>query len=267
MRKKIIAGNWKLNKTVSEALAFAEALAPLVAGKDSVDIVICPPYTALYSVSQAFAGTGVATAAQGLFWKPSGAYTSYISAPLILDAGAAYVLIGHSETRGRFGIAEEGLTPDLLKTFGETDAGVNIKTKAALAAGLVPIVCIGETLAERKDGATDAIVGDQVTKALDGISSADVSARLIFAYEPVWAIGTGEVCAAAEANRVCGVVRGTVESLYGADAAAAVRIQYGGSMKPDNAAELLSQEHIDGGLIGGASLKAADFAAIVAAAG
>ncbi|BDI32933.1 triosephosphate isomerase [Capsulimonas corticalis] len=266
MRKKIIAGNWKLNKTVSEALAFAEALAPLVAGKDGVDIVICPPYTALYSVSQAFQGTGVATAAQGLFWKPSGAYTSYVSAPLILDAGAKYVLIGHSETRGRFGVAEEGLTPDLLKAFGETDSGVNVKTHAALQAGLIPIVCIGETLAERKDGSTDAIVRDQVTKALDGVSSDLVRSQLIFAYEPVWAIGTGEVCAADEAGRVCGVVRKTIESLYGADVANAVRIQYGGSMKPDNAAELLAQEHIDGGLIGGASLKPADFAAIVAAA-
>ncbi|MEO7717801.1 MAG: triose-phosphate isomerase [Capsulimonas sp.] len=266
MRKKIIAGNWKMNKTVGEALAFAEALTPLVAGKDSVDIVICPPYTALYSVSKAFEGTSVATAAQGVFWKTSGAYTSYVSSPLILDAGAKYVLIGHSETRGRFGVAEEGLTDDLLKAFGETDAGVNVKAKAALTAGLIPIICIGETLGERKDGATDVTVADQVVKALEGISAELVSTQVIFAYEPVWAIGTGEVCAADEANRVCGVVRATIESRYGAETASAVRIQYGGSMKPDNAAELLSQEHIDGGLIGGASLKPADFAAIVAAA-
>ena len=267
MRKKIIAGNWKMNKTIGDALALVEELKPLVAGKSGADVIVCPPFTALYAVSQAVKGSGIAVGGQNVFWKKSGAYTSNVSAEMLLDAGATYVIIGHSETRGRFGVAEEGFTDEVLKIFGESDTTVNLKSVAALAAGLKPIVCVGETLGERKDGKTDAIVSGHVRKALKGISAVDVAANLIFAYEPVWAIGTGEVCAADEADRVCGVVRKTVEELYDSATAEAVRVQYGGSMKPDNAAELLGKPHIDGGLIGGASLKAADFAAIVNAAG
>jgi len=265
MRKKIIAGNWKMNKTVGEALSLVESLKELVGGAD-VDIIVCPPYTALYPVAQALKGTNIAVAGQGLFWKTSGAYTSYVSGPMLADAGAAYVIVGHSETRGRFGVPEPELTPELLKVFGDSDASVNLKTIAALANGLIPIVCIGETLDERKSGNTDEVVRTQVVAALKNISAADVAERVVFAYEPVWAIGTGEVCAADEADRVCGVVRSTVFETYDAATSEAVRIQYGGSMKPDNAAELLSKPNIDGGLIGGASLKAADFAAIVNAA-
>lgn len=267
MRKKIIAGNWKMNKTIGEALALVEELKPLVGGKTGVDVLVCPPFTALHAVSQALKGSNIGVGGQNVFWKKSGAYTSNISAEMLLDAGATYAIIGHSETRGRFGAPEEGFTDEVLKLFGESDTTVNLKTAAALASGLKPIVCIGETLAERKADKTDEVVSGQVTKALKGISAGDVAANLIFAYEPVWAIGTGEVCKADEADRVCGVVRQTVESLYDASTAAAVRVQYGGSMKPDNAAELLSKPNIDGGLIGGASLKAADFAAIVNAAG
>lgn len=265
MRKKIIAGNWKMNKTVSEALSLVEDLRALGA-QQTVDVVVCPPYIALYSVVKALEGTSIAVGAQGLFWKNSGAYTSYVSGPMIADAGAKYVIVGHSETRGRFGVAEPDFTEDLLKVFGDTDAAVNLKSIAALANNLVPIICVGETLAERKAEKTDDVVREQVAGALKGISAEDVSNRVVFAYEPVWAIGTGEVCAADEANRVCGVVRDAVAQAYGAAVAEAVRIQYGGSMKPDNAAELLRQPNIDGGLIGGASLKAADFAAIVNAA-
>ena len=265
MRKKIIAGNWKMNKTVGEALSLVESLKELVGGAD-VDIIVCPPYTALYPVAQALKGTNIAVAGQGLFWKTSGAYTSYVSGPMLADAGAAYVIVGHSETRGRFGVPEPELTPELLKVFGDSDASVNLKTIAALANGLIPIVCIGETLDERKSGNTDEVVRTQVVAALKNISATDVAERVVFAYEPVWAIGTGEVCAADEADRVCGVVRSTVSETYDAATSEAVRIQYGGSMKPDNAAELLSKPNIDGGLIGGASLKAADFAAIVNAA-
>ncbi len=267
MRKKIIAGNWKMNKTVAEAVALVEELKPLMAGQAGADVIICPPYTALYAVNEALKGTNIGLGAQNAFWKASGAYTSQISLPMLVDVGVSYVILGHSETRGRFGVAEPDMTPDLLKTLGETDSGVNIKTKAVLAAGLTPIVCIGETLTERQAGDTDAVVQAQVVGALAGIAGEQVGEKIVFAYEPVWAIGTGEVCAADEADRVCGVVRQAVRANFGDAAADAVRIQYGGSMKPDNAQELLSQPNIDGGLIGGASLKAKDFAAIVAAAG
>jgi len=267
MRKKIIAGNWKMNKTVGEALALVEELKPLVAGQTGADVVICPPYTALYAVHEALQGSNIGLGAQDAFWKASGAYTSQVSLPMLQDVGVAYVILGHSETRGRFGVAEPDLTPDLLKTLGETDAAVNVKTKATLAAGLTPIICIGETLTERQAGDTDAVVQAQVVGALAGISGEQVGGQVVFAYEPVWAIGTGETCAPEEADRVCGVVRQAVRENFGDAAAEAVRIQYGGSMKPDNAAELLARPNIDGGLIGGASLKAKDFAAIVAAAG
>jgi triosephosphate isomerase len=267
MRKKIIAGNWKMNKTVGEARALAAELKPLVQGNDVVDIVVCPPYTALYPVQEALQDTNIALGAQGAFWKASGAYTSYISVPMLADVGVRYILVGHSETRGRFGVPEEGMSPDLMKNFGETDTGVNVKTKTILAAGLTPIVCIGETLQERQAGDTDRVVQHQVAAALQGVSPEQVRTQLVFAYEPVWAIGTGEVCAADEADRVCGVVRAAVAYAYDQSIADAVRIQYGGSMKPDNAADLLARPNIDGGLIGGASLKAADFAAIIAAAG
>ena len=267
MRKKIIAGNWKMNKTVGEALALVEELTPLVAGAGAVDVVVCPPYTALHPVGQALRGTDIALGAQEAFWKPGGAYTSQVSLPMLQDVGVSYVILGHSETRGRFGVPEPDLTPDLLRTFGETDAGVNIKTQATLAAGLTPIVCVGETLSERQRGETDDVVRAQVLGALAGVAGEQVAGRVVFAYEPVWAIGTGETCAPDEADRVCGVVRHAVEMAYDPAVAGSVRIQYGGSMKPDNAAELLARPHIDGGLIGGASLKAKDFAAIVAAAG
>ena len=266
MRKKIIAGNWKMNKTVGEAQAFLEELKPLVAEYTGVDIVICPPYTALYAVNQMLAGSNIGLGAQEAFWKASGAYTSQISLPMLADVGVTYVILGHSETRGRFGVPEPDLTPDLLRTFGETDAGVNIKTQATLAAGLTPIICVGETLSERQRNETDDVVRVQVLGALAGVDAHQVTDHIVFAYEPVWAIGTGEVCAPDEADRVCGVIRHTVETAYSPEAAESVRIQYGGSMKADNAAELLSRPNIDGGLIGGASLKAKDFAAIVAAA-
>ena len=266
MRKKIIAGNWKMNKTVGEALALVNDLKPLVAVADSVDVVICPPYTALYPVREALQGTQIALGAQGVFWKPSGAYTSNISVPMLADLDVRYVIIGHSETRGRFGVAEDGMTPDLMGQFGETDAGVNLKAQILLAAGLVPIICVGETLQERQSGHTDSVVRLQTERALRDLDPEHVASRVVFAYEPVWAIGTGEVCAADEADRVCGVVRSAVSDMFDDGVAGRVRIQYGGSMKPDNARDLLSRENIDGGLIGGASLKAADFAAIITAA-
>ncbi len=266
MRKPIIAGNWKMNKTVGEGIALVDELKPLVAGSTGVDVVVCPPYTALYSVNEALSGSGIGLGAQDAFWKASGAYTSQVSLPMLQDVGVAYVILGHSETRGRFGVTEADMTPDLVNTLAETDTAVNVKTKAVLAAGLTPIVCVGETLTERQNEHTDVVVRHQVVAALEGVD-AGAAANLVFAYEPVWAIGTGETCAPDEADRVCGIVRAAVGEALGAEASGVVRVQYGGSMKPDNAADLLSRPNIDGGLIGGASLKAADFAAIVAAAG
>ncbi len=257
-----------MNKTVGEALSFAQALQPLISDIHDVDIVLCPAFTALYPLGQELSKlqSSVELAAQNCFWKTSGAYTSQISPTMLTELGVLYVIIGHSEPRGRFGVAEEGANDDFYRYFGESDHTVNLKVNAALAAGLNPILCVGETLAERKVGSTDSIIQGQIQKALDGVNKSYASGKLVIAYEPVWAIGTGETCDAVEANRVCGVIRTEIESLYDSATAEAVRIQYGGSMKPSNAAELLSKQNIDGGLIGGASLVPADFAEIVKAA-
>lgn len=269
MRTPIIAGNWKMNKgTTAEAAALAGEIKALPGnqGNGGVTIVVCPPYTVLHAVREALgAESGIALGAQDVFWKSSGAYTGQVSAAMLRDAGVRYVIIGHSEARGRFGVAEPDFTPDVLRHFGETDVTVNRKTAAALAAGLIPIVCVGETLTERQNGHTDAVVQHQVEGALQDLSAEQVSG-LVLAYEPVWAIGTGEVCDAEEADRVCGVIRTAVRTLYEEETANALRVQYGGSMKAENASELLARPNIDGGLIGGASLKGPDFAAIVQAA-
>jgi triosephosphate isomerase len=265
VRVPIIAGNWKMNKTVAEAMELVAALRPRVAEIAGVMVVVCPPYTALAATHTALSGSAIHLGAQDLFWKESGAYTGQVSATMLRDIGCAYVIIGHSETRGRFGVPEPEMTSEILAHFGESDATVNLKAKAALASGLIPIVCCGELLAERRAGQTDAVVRRQIERGLAGLTAEQVSS-MVLAYEPVWAIGTGEVCASDEADRVCGVIRGQVRRQFGASAADAVRIQYGGSVKPDNAADLLRRPEIDGALVGGASLKADDFAAIVRAA-
>jgi triosephosphate isomerase len=231
-----------------------------------VEVVVCPPAISIPAALQAAEGTPVRVGAQDLFWKESGAYTGQIAPAMLTDLGVTHVIIGHSERRGRFGVPEEGFTPEVLALFGESDTTVNLKLHAALKHGLVPIVCCGETLGERRAGETDAVVARQIERGLAGLSGEQAAATVV-AYEPVWAIGTGETCAAEEADRVCGVIRATVGRLFGADAAEAVRIQYGGSVKPDNAVDLLGRPNIDGALVGGASLKGADFAAIIAAAG
>jgi triosephosphate isomerase len=264
VRTPIIAGNWKMNKTASEAGALVDALAG-AASETPAETVVCPPFTTIPATVAAARGTKIQVGAQDLFWKESGAYTGQVAPGMLTDLGVSHVIIGHSERRGRFGVPEEGFTPEVLALFGESDTTVNLKLHAALKHGLVPIVCCGETLSERRDGQTDAVVAGQIERGLSGLTS-EQARGVVVAYEPVWAIGTGETCAAAEANRVCGVVRTTVGRMYGEDAAAAVRVQYGGSVKPDNAVELLSQEHIDGALVGGASLKAGDFIAILKAA-
>ena len=265
MRKPIIAGNWKLNKTLAETREFIETFKPLVDEATTVEIVLCPVFTALSTAQSALEGSSIGLAAQDIYWKDSGAYTGEVSAPLLKDAGATYVLLGHSERRGRFGVPEPDLEGQAGNVFGDSDASVAKKLVAALNHGLVPIVCVGETLQERQNGHTDAVVENQTATALEGLDAAQIG-TIVLAYEPVWAIGTGETCDAAEANRVCGVIRATVAAKFGTGLGEAVRIQYGGSVKPDNAKELLSMEHIDGALVGGASLKADSFAAIVNAA-
>lgn len=254
-----------MNRTASEATALIEALKPLVAAREDVDVVVGPPFTALSAAATALAGSRIALGAQGMFWKESGAYTGQISPGMLLDVGCRFVILGHSESRGRFGVADAEMTPEVLGCFGESDATVNLKVRAALANGLTPVVCCGELLSERQAGRTDTVVAGQIERGLAGIAAEQV-ATLVLAYEPVWAIGTGEVCGDEEANRVCGHIRSVVRRLFGDGAAESVRIQYGGSVKPDNAAGLLISSEIDGALVGGASLKAEDFAAIIAAA-
>jgi triosephosphate isomerase len=264
-RVPIVAGNWKMFKTIGEARSFVEALKPQVADVTGVQILICPPYTAIAAVREAAAGSNIAVGAQDVFWKEKGAYTSQVAPSMLKDAGCQYVIIGHSENRGRFGPPEPEMTESLLRWFGETDESVNAKTKASFAAGLVPIVCVGETLAERRANQTDSVIAGQVERGLAGLSAEQV-ASMVIAYEPVWAIGTGETCDTPEAERVCGMIRKVVERVFGGNAAQAVRIQYGGSVKPGNAPELFSQADIDGGLVGGAALEADSFAQIIRAA-
>jgi triosephosphate isomerase len=265
MRVPLIAGNWKMHKTVGEAVDFVNQLKPEVADVKNAEVLLCPTFTALYAVGQAIKGTNIEMGAQDLFWKTQGAYTSEISPLMLTDVGCTYVIIGHSETRGRFGVVEEGMTPALQAYFGGTDESVNKKLHAALAAGLKPIVCVGETLAERNAGKADEVIQAQVKNGLAGITEAQ-AADMVIAYEPVWAIGTGETCDTPEAERVCGMIRATMATLFGENAAQSMRVQYGGSVKPSNARELLSQPNIDGALVGGAALKVPDFAGIIKSA-
>ncbi|RKG70025.1 triose-phosphate isomerase [Corallococcus sp. CA054B] len=251
-RRKIVAGNWKMNKTVPEALALVRELRGAVAAMgDKVEVAIAPPFVALQPLHVALEGAPLQLAAQNCHWESSGAFTGEISAPMLAELGCAYVIVGHSERR---------------QFFGETDATVNNRAKAVKAAGMTPIVCVGETLAERESNQTLTVVERQVRGALEGFSGADV-ATFVLAYEPVWAIGTGRTATTAQAQEVHAAIRGLLTRMYDEGTAERVRIQYGGSVKPDNAAELLGQPDVDGALVGGASLKAADFVAIVKAAG
>lgn len=245
-RRKIVAGNWKMNKTPGEAAALIQELIPLVADAE-VDVVICTPATDLAAAAEATRGTNIAVGAQNMHWEESGAFTGEISADMLLDLGVKYVIIGHSERR---------------EYFAETDETVNKKVKTALAKGLIPIVCCGETLEQREKGVMPEHIRMQIKIALLDVTAEQVK-KLVIAYEPIWAIGTGKTATADQADEVCGIIRSVIGELYGADTAEAVRIQYGGSMKPANAAELMAKPNIDGGLIGGASLKAPDFTGIV----
>ncbi len=249
-RKTVIAGNWKMNKTASEAKALIEELKPLVSKAKWCDIVVCVPFVNIPVAVKAARGSKIAIAAQNMHYEKSGAFTGEISADMLKEIGVKYVVLGHSERR---------------QYFAETDETVNKKTIAALEAGLRPIVCVGESLEEREQGVTMEVVRRQVKIALLNVSSDDVK-KVIVAYEPIWAIGTGKTATSDQANEVNEAIRECLRELYGARVARAITIQYGGSMNAKNANELLGKADVDGGLIGGASLKAEDFTAIIEAA-
>lgn len=246
MRKKIIAGNWKMNKTPNEAVGFVRELSDKIKGVDS-DVVVCPPFVCLPAVIEVVRGTNIKVGAQNIHWADNGAFTGEISGEMLKEIGVDYVIIGHSERR---------------QYFGETDETVNNRLKAAIKYELKPIVCVGETLQEREAGITNKVLETQTVGALKDISENDVM-NMVIAYEPVWAIGTGKTASSQDANDACKFIRSIVEKLYDKNVAENVRIQYGGSVKPSNAYELFNTTDIDGGLVGGASLKTDDFTAVI----
>ena len=250
MRRTVIAGNWKMNMTPSETKKFIAELAPMVKGLDACDIVLCVPYVDIQAATEEAKGTNIHIGAENVHFAESGAYTGEVSAKMLCEIGTEYVVIGHSERR---------------QYFGETDETVNLRTKAALAAGLKVILCLGEVKEERLSSITNEVVSMQTKLDLAGVSKEQLK-NVIIAYEPVWAIGTGLTATPEQADETCGVIRSVIAELYGNDAAEDITIQYGGSMNDVNAKELLAKVNVDGGLIGGASLKTDKFTAIVKAA-
>ncbi|MEI8054606.1 MAG: triose-phosphate isomerase [bacterium] len=249
MRTPLIAGNWKMNKAIGEALDLAKALHHGLSHADAakLEVVVAPPYTALNKIAEFLKDSFIGVSAQDLFWEDAGAFTGAISAPMIKDAGAEYVIIGHSERR---------------QLFGETDSTVNKKVKAALKVGLIPIFCVGETLAEREAGKVNAVIGTQFSGGLADLTTEDMK-QVVIAYEPVWAIGTGKTATPGQAEEVHAMIRKMLVEKFGQAIADIVRLLYGGSVKPSNSKELLSEPNIDGALVGGASLKAEDFIGII----
>lgn len=247
MRKPIIAGNWKMYKTVTQSISFVEHLAGLVEDVEHVDMVICAPFPSLMALRDRLEGSHIKLAAQNVHQAEEGAYTGEVSALMLHDVGVKYVVIGHSERR---------------QYFNETDETVNAKVQAALKHGLLPIICVGEDLDQRNQGVTKELVESQVRAALGGVKPEDVI-RLVIAYEPIWAIGTGMTATAADANEVCAHIRHVISDMFGQEKADAIRIQYGGSVKPENIEELMAQPDIDGALVGGASLDPGSFAKLV----
>ena len=246
MRKPIIAGNWKMNMTPAEAERLVAELIPLV--KDAAcEVVVCPPYVDLALVGKLLAGTNIKLGAQSIHWAPKGAFTGELSADMLLAVGVTHAIVGHSERR---------------QYFGETDETVNKRAKAALEANITPIICVGESLEQRESGVTDTIVSMQTVAALAGFTAEEV-VRSVIAYEPIWAIGTGKTATSEDANTTIKVIRDAIAGVYGQKVADEVRIQYGGSMNAKNASELMAMSEIDGGLIGGASLKSEDFSKVV----
>ena len=250
MRRRVIAGNWKMYKTIADTRAFFAAFAPLVADTNHCDIVVAPPFTSIPAAVESIRNTKICIAGQNVYWEKEGAFTGEVSPAMLLEAGCRYVIIGHSERR---------------QLFGETDEMVAKKTKAALAAGLTPIVCVGETLAEREAGHTERICEAQLRKGLGALTAEEFS-RILMAYEPVWAIGTGRTATPEIAAASHRYLRQCVAKRYSPEHAAALRILYGGSVKPDNIQGLMAQEELDGALVGGASLDPRSFASIVGGA-
>ena len=242
-----IAGNWKMHMTVPEALALVSGLMPACSGRRDVEVVLGPPFTALHAVSSAINGSGIGLAAQNMHYEAKGAFTGEVSASMLLDVGCTHAIIGHSERR---------------QYFCETDSTVNLKVKAALTSGLVPIVCVGETLSQREKGEAFKVIEGQLYGGLEGLSP-EQSKTIIIAYEPVWAIGTGKTATPEQALEVHAYIRKWLSDRFGADSAAATRILYGGSVNPGNVVDLMGREDIDGALVGGASLKADSFLALV----
>lgn len=249
-RRTVIAGNWKMNFTPAEATAFINEVKPLVAGKDACDIIFCAPYVTIAAAQKAAEGSNIHIGAENVHFADHGAYTGEVSARMLTECGVKYVIIGHSERR---------------QYFGETDATVNQRVKAALSAGMNVILCLGEVKEQRLSGITREVVSMQTKLDLEGVSAEDMK-NVIIAYEPVWAIGTGLTATPEQADETCGQIRAALAEIYGEEVAESTTIQYGGSMNEKNAAELLAKENVDGGLIGGASLVAAKFKAIVDAA-
>ena len=247
MRKKSVAGNWKMNKTVAETRRLLEEMAPALRELEGVERAVCPPFTALSAAAALLEGTGIGLGAQNMHWEESGAFTGEVSPGMVAEL-CRYVIIGHSERR---------------QYFGETDETVNRKVKAALQHGLTPIICVGESLEENRAGKTGEVVSRQVRQGLAGLTP-EQAANLVIAYEPIWAIGTGLAATPEDANAIQrDVVRAALAEMFGENVAAAIRIQYGGSVKPGNAAAFFAQSDIDGALVGGASLKADSFVEIV----
>lgn len=246
MRKPIIAGNWKMHKTVAEAVAFIDAVKTEIVSSD-VEALVCAPFTLLPSLVEATKGTAIKVGAQNMHFEDKGAFTGEVSPDMLLDIGVTHVIIGHSERR---------------QYFAETDETVNKKTIKALQKGLTPIVCCGETLEQREAGETKALVKVQIEKAFAGISAADAP-KVVIAYEPIWAIGTGKTASSQDANDVIAYIRQVLEGIYGDETSEEVRIQYGGSVKPSNVEEIMNESDIDGALVGGASLEPSDFIQLV----
>ena len=246
MRKPIMAGNWKLNKTPNETIVFVEEIKPLLAGIADVEIVICPPFTSINVATYLTKNTNIKVGAQNLFWEKSGAFTGEVSGDMLRELGCEYVIIGHSERR---------------QYFGETDGTINKKIFAAFAAGLVPIVCVGETLQEREAGKVEEILSTQIREGLKGLNAKE-HGKIVIAYEPVWAIGTGKTATPQQANEAHIIIRKLLKEVFG-ETADKIRIQYGGSVKPENIKELMTQSDIDGALIGGAALKADSFEKLI----
>ena len=250
MRKQLIAGNWKMHTDLAEATILVEGIkAALAEGEVSREVVVCPPFTGLSTVADLIEDTDVRLGAQNMYFEPKGAFTGEVSPLMLTDVGCHYVILGHSERR---------------EYFSESDALINQKIKAAFQYDLIPILCVGESLAQREANETQSFIDSQLTAGLEGLTAEQVS-QMVIAYEPIWAIGTGKTATAEQAGEVCTAIRAKVAALFDAATAEALRIQYGGSVKGSNAKEILSQPDIDGALVGGASLKADDFMAIIKA--